>query len=234
MNLAAKANLAITDNLLTTTHSVKWRLDFARPVDVEVVKRCIEIATHAPSRGNREQWHFIIITDPAKRAAMGDLYREGQASFRVKRPRDIVYINQRSNAAYTFPEGSQRDIQRRAMSASSDYLVEHWQDAPVNIICCSERETIHDLTMDTSFYRASLYGSILPSVWSIMLALRVRGLGSCYTTAHLAVEGKVAALLGIPDNIVQAAYLPVAHFKGKDFKVAKRRPLEEVTHWNAW
>ena len=233
MNLATKANLAITDHLLTTTHSVKWRLDFARPVDPAVIKECIEIATHAPSRGNREQWHFIIITDPAKRAAMGDLYRKGQASFRVNRPPDIVYINNR-NAAYTFPEGSQREIQRKAGIAPDDNLKAHWQDAPVNIICCSERETIYDLTADTSFYRASLYGSILPSAWSIMLALRARGLGSAYTTAHLAVEKEVAALLGIPDNIVQAAFFSVAYFKGKDFKVAKRRPLEEVTHWNAW
>jgi nitroreductase len=82
--------------------------------------------------------------------------------------------------------------------------------------------------------QASLYGSIFPAVWSFMLALRARGLGSVLTTLHLAYEHEAAQLLGIPDNITQVALAPVAYFTGTDFKPAQRRPVREITYWNGW
>ncbi len=66
-----------------------------------------------------------------------------------------------------------------------------------------------------------LYGSILPAAWSMMLALRSRGLGSAWTTLHLMYEEEAAAVLGIPSNIAQCALLPVAYYTGTDFKPAK-------------
>jgi nitroreductase len=82
--------------------------------------------------------------------------------------------------------------------------------------------------------QASLYGSILPATWSLMLALRARGLGSAYTTLHLRYEKEIAALLDIPGAFTQAALLPVAYFSGEDFKPAKRIPAAELTYWNTW
>ena len=82
-----------------------------------------------------------------------------------------------------------------------------------------------------------MYGSILPAAWSLMLALRARGLGSCWTTLHLRFERAVAELLGVPDDVTQAALLPVAYFTGEPlvtFKPAKRLPAAEQTHWNGW
>jgi nitroreductase len=71
-------------------------------------------------------------------------------------------------------------------------------------------------------------------VWSFQLALRSRGLGSCFTTLHLAYEHDAAELLGIPDTVTQAALIPVAYTKGDQFKPATRRPVEEITYWNRW
>ena len=79
-----------------------------------------------------------------------------------------------------------------------------------------------------------VYGSILPAAWSLMLALRARGLGSAWTTLHLRYEKESAALLGIPDGIAQAALLPVAYYTGDDFKPAKRAPARQRTYWNGW
>jgi nitroreductase len=81
---------------------------------------------------------------------------------------------------------------------------------------------------------AGFYGSILPAVWSFMLALRSRGLGTAYTTLHLQHEREAAELLGIPDTVTQVALLPVAHVTGGGFRPADRKPVEAVTYWNGW
>ena len=71
------------------------------------------------------------------------------------------------------------------------------------------------------------YGSILPAVWNFQLALRSRGLGSVFTTLHLAYEREAGELLGIPETVTQAALIPVAYTVGTDFKPAARRPIEQ-------
>ena len=81
---------------------------------------------------------------------------------------------------------------------------------------------------------AGLIGSIMPVVWSFQLALRSRGLGSTLTTIHLQHADEAAALLGLPEGLMQTALLPVAYTKGLDFKPAKRPPVEDIVHWDAW
>jgi nitroreductase len=82
--------------------------------------------------------------------------------------------------------------------------------------------------------QASIYGSILPAAWSLMLALRSRGLGSAWTTLHLMFEQEAAQLLGVPAHVTQTALLPVAWFTGADFKPAKRMPAADRIYWNGW
>lgn len=114
--------------------------------------------------------------------------------------------------------------------ASYFYLAEHLHDVPVHIIPCIEGR----LVGAELFPQATGYGGILPTTWSLMLALRARGLGSAWTTIHLIYAQEAAALLGIPDHITQAALLPVAYYTGDDFKLAKRVPARERTYWNGW
>ena len=114
---------------------------------------------------------------------------------------------------------------------SSEYLAEHLADVPVHVIpCLLGRLPERPATVDA----AGFYGSILPAVWSFMLALRSRGLGSVFTTLHLAYEREAGELLGIPDTVTQVALIPVAYTVGTDFKPAKRRPVEEITYANTW
>jgi nitroreductase len=81
---------------------------------------------------------------------------------------------------------------------------------------------------------ASAWASIIPAGWSFLLALRSRGLGSVWTTMHLAKEREVAELLGIPDTATQAALFPVAYTIGTDFRPAARPPAETITFWDSW
>ena len=225
----ALMDLETVDHVLMTTRSVKKRLDFTRPIEPEVIQHCIEIALQSPTGVNSQGWYFMVVTDPEKRLALAEVYRKAM--------RDYGEFQNQQPPQY--PTDSLRAGQWQSMLDASMYLNERIHEAPVHIIPCintqvKEYPLLFQSPTPSSFYHASLYGSILPAAWSIMLALRARGLGSAWTTVHLVYEKEAAEILGIPDNILQAALLPVAYFTGDDFRPAKRLPVEEVTYWNGW
>lgn len=208
-------DLTTTDHLLTTTRSVRKRLDLTRPVDPEVVLRCLEIAVQAPTGANLARYHFVVVTDPEKRATLAELY--GRCIHET-------YLPWRRQQTAPFPDVEERFYE------STMHLVEHLHEVPVHVIPCVEGR-FEDRPL---FFQASRYGCILPAVWSFMLALRARGLASCWTTAHLLYEKEAAALLGIPADMTQAALIPVAHALGTQFTHARRVPAAERTYWDAW
>lgn len=220
MNLSTPDHLAVVDHLLTTTRSVRKRLNFDRPVPPELIRECLDIAIQAPSGSNRQPWHFLVITDPEKRQAIGEHYRRSFEIYNGERTR--------SGSVDRLPDTAQAQMRRVIDSAS--YLAENMGRAPALILPCIEGTAAGASVAG----QAGLWGSILPAAWSLMLALRARGLGSAWTTLHLRYADEVAALLDIPDGIVQAALLPVAWFKGDDFKPAARIPAAQRTYWNGW
>jgi nitroreductase len=225
MNLSTPDNLSIVDHLLTTTRSVRRRLDFARPVESEVIERCLEIAMQAPTASNSQNWHFLVIRDSVKRAAIAGWYRK---SYSVYIGKSVLTILGPSQGGKRLPHAGLGQMAR--VARSSTYLAQHLHEVPVFIIPCFEGRAEHE-PLST---QAARYGSILPAAWSLMLALRARGLGAAWTTLHLNYEKEVAQILGIPENITQVALLPVAYFKGEDFKSAKRLPASDFIHWEGW
>ena len=213
-------DLSVVDRLLTTTRSVRKRLDLTRPVPPEVIRTCLDIAIQAPSGSNAQGWHFVVVTDAEKRAAIGEYYHR---SFRD-------YLRDQKSPQERFGEDDPRVERAKRVTSSALYLARHMHEVPVLIIPCinGRAESI------SASGRAGLYGSILPATWSLMLALRARGLGAAWTTLHLVYEAEVAQVLGIPDYVTQAALLPVAYFTGEDFRPASRIPAREVTYWDAW
>lgn len=204
------------DELLSTTRAVRKRLDLERPVEREVLEECIRLAQQAPSGVNKQDWHFVVVTDPAKRAALGELYRRF----------GVQYLKGGAPAG-----DDPRAGEKARMRSSAEYLVDVIQDVPVHVVPCVERRVEGMPFMA----QASTWGSILPAVWSFMLAARSRGLGTCWTTFHLAYEEEAAAILGIPyATVMQTALIPVAYTKGTDFQPGPRLPLEDAVHWDAW
>ena len=218
MNLATPDNLAVLDHLLTTTRSVRKRLDLTRTVEREVIEQCLEIAAQAPSGSNRQGWHFVVVTAYEKKRRIAELYRQAWYGYNATR----------SAAAAPAQTAQERQMQR--VISSARYLADHLQDVPVLVIPCIEGRPQDP----EPAAQAGVYGSILPAAWSFMMALRARGLGSAWTTLHLQHEREIAELLGIPDDIAQAALLPVAYFKGDDFRPARRKPMRDRTYWNSW
>ena len=220
-------DLTTVDHLLTTTRSVRKRLDLDRPVEPEVIERCLEIALQAPTGSNLQGWHFIVVTDGQKRAQLAELYHKGRNA----------YYEVQSKHPPQFGEDDLRMKQRPRVIQSSAYLGENLHRVPMIIIPCIESEMaevphLEQIQSYNSLFAATLYGSILPATWSLMLALRSRGLGSSLTTLHLMYEKEAAQVLGLPGHVTQAGLLPVAYYTGTDFKPAERRPAREVTHWD--
>jgi len=209
-------DLTTVDHLLTTTRSVRKRLDFARPVERSVIERAIEIAVQAPTGSNLQGWHFLVVTDPTKRAGLAELYRRAWE----------VYANMQQ----PMDETDSRAKQMPRIIDSAAYLKDRLHEIPAMIIPCIEGR----FENAPQFAQASMYGSILPAAWSLMLALRARGVGSAWTSLHLMHEAEAAKLLGIPDSITQAALITVAYYTGSDFKPAKRIPARQRTYWNSW
>ncbi len=213
-------DLPSIDHLLTTTHSVRKRLDLERPVEPSVIQACLQLAIHAPTGSNRQSYHFVVVTDPDKRAAIAGYYRQSWT--------DYVAVQDREVAAAGVEGKRLATIQR--VRGSAQYLADNMHRVPVLIIPCYQGRAEND----GPAAQAGLYGSIVPAAWSLILALRSRGLGASWTTLHLVYEREVAAVLGIPAQVTQAALLPVAYFTGEDFKPTERIPARARTYWDTW
>ena len=210
-------NLSV-DEVLTTTRSVRKRLDFEKPVPREVVLECLDLALQAPTGSNSQGWQFVFVDDEAKKKALADIYRVAATPY-LDLPK---------------PEyGDIRDERTPLVVDSAKYLNDHLHEVPVMMIPCLEGRP-DGVPAGAS---AGFWGSLLPAVWSFMLALRSKGLGSAWTTLHLAGDGEkqAAEILGIPfDKYSQGGLFPIAYTKGTDFRRAKRLPAEQFAHWNTW
>ncbi len=205
-------DIASVDELLTTTRAVRQRLDVTRPVRREVILDCVRLAMQAPTASNAQDWRWLVITDADKRAAIAEMYRSVGGEYLA-------------HAAATEADPQTRRVYRSALA-----LTETLAQVPVHVIPCLQRR----FDESDRLVAASAWASIIPAAWSFLLALRSRGLGSVWTTMHLAKAQQVAELLEIPATVTQAALFPVAYTIGTDFRPASRPPPQTVTFWNTW
>ena len=205
-----------TDRLLSTTRSVRRRLDFDRLVDPEVLQDCVRLAAYAPNASNAQDWRWLIVTDPEPRAAIAQLYREG-----IVPPMQDLLDRRRA-------DGDAAGVRH---SEAVLYLAERFHEVPALVIPCIRGQLDPELDLA---WTASLFGSILPAVWSFQLALHSRGLASTFTTAHLLAAEEVAEMLGIPDGYLQTCLIPVAYLRGDDLKPPARNNPDDIIAWNTW
>lgn len=201
------------DELLTTTRSVRKRLDLDRPVERSAVEECLQLALQAPSGSNRQAWHWVFVDDTETKARLGEIYLD---CFTQAYGPDVV------------PEMTD---QEKRMWMSARYLADTFPKVPVILIACQWGRTDSAGVAEQAGY----WGSLLPAVWSFMLALRSRGMGSAWTTLHLNRERDAAEVLGIPyERCAQGGMFPVAYTTGTDFKPGPRKESDRIIHWNRW
>jgi nitroreductase len=207
-------NVTAADALLTTTRSVRRRLELDRPVPRALIEECIDVAMQAPMGGNVVRCRWMVVDDPGLRRKIADHYRAAYRTYRVT-------AQQRSADA---------GVDNSRNLASADHLSNVLDRVTVHLIPCH----IASPAGSDPFALSTFYGSVMPAIWSLMLALRSRGLGSSLTTLHLQDASEISSLLGIPNTATQIALLPIGWYTGTDFRHAKRPPAQHVTYWNAW
>lgn len=205
-------DLEHTDRLLLTTKQVRKRLDMTRPVPREILLDCIDLASRAPMGGNHQRNKWMIVEDPELKMEIANHYR--------------------THAEPYLKESSEVKVDARGerVASSAMYLSDHLHEVPAMVIPL-RLDRPEDLGHSS---RSAWYGSVLPGVWSFQMALRSRGLGSCWTTLHLDSEAEVGELLGIPNTVTQVALLPVGYYTGDSFSVTPRRPAAEITFIDRW
>ena len=210
------------DEMLSTTRSVRRRLDMERDVPMEVLDECLDLALQAPTGSLRQDWHFVVTNDRAQCRAVGEVYKR-------------VWLGMISDAYLEKAAGAETDETARSdwlnMMGSARHLAEHFPEIPAILVPCIEGR----LDGAPAMTQALKWGSVIQAAWSFMLAGRMRGLGTCWTTVHLAEEEEVADILGIPhETMQQVALIPVAYTIGTDFKPGRRKPSDSFIHRNGW
>lgn len=207
------------DEVLSTTRAVRNRLDLTKPVPRHLIEECVDLAVQAPTGRNRQRWHFLVVTEQARRAAVADIFRR---SYCVGGGPLTEADERRRNAHPRSRELADQGFER---------LRDNAHRIPAYVIPAVEGRTDHASAHEQSM----TWGSILPAVWSFMLAARERGLGTVWTTAHGPLERELSNVLGVPyDDVMLAALIPLAFTIGTDFRPARRVGRDEVTHWNKW
>lgn len=216
-------DIAETDRLLTTTKSVRRRLDLERPVDRALVQECIRLASYAPNASNAQEWRWVVVDDPEIRRRAGEQYRT------------VIVPLVSTMLANKEARGDEAGAR---ISRSILYLADHMGEVPVLVFPCydlaaaAERYgTLIGPDRAPTAMRSDQYASIYPAVWSFQLALRSRGLGSVLTTAHQEDQAAMAEILGIPPTWDQTCLIPVAHTTGDDFTPSPRGPVEDAIEW---
>jgi len=198
-------------DVVTTQRAMRRLKPDAIPDDI--MRRIMDAAICAPSGGNRQNWSFVVVRDPAKRARLGELYREAWGELMK-----VPYYASASKEPASSPAGR--------MLASARHLGEHLGEAPVIVLACVALDPGVKASLTTG-------ASIYPAVQNIMLAARALGIGSCITTIHRFRDAQVKELLAIPAEVETAALIPLGYPLGK-FGRPPRLPLSEVAFADRW
>lgn len=204
-------DLTQIDTVLGTTRAVRKRLDLERHVPEQVLWDCIDLAEQAPTGGDLASRRWLVIRDPKVKAALAELYRDAGGSM-IMGAADKV-------------RGSGHP--REGVLTSGGYLAEVFERVPVYVLVTIWGS--HDGSGNPG-----LFDSVVQAAWSFCLAARARGLGTAWTTMHLARKAEVAELLRLPEGVTQIVLLPVAYTIGTDFARAPRRPASEITFLDRW
>ena len=167
----------------------------------DVLDRILDNARFAPSGGNRQGWHVIVVRDLAKRAALGPLIEPTYKRY-------LAEVKAGANPWNTIAPAmvSQADVDAVAIPPG---FIDRLIHAPVLLLVTVDLAVV--ASMDQHLPRIGVISgaSIYPLVWNILLAARNEGLGGTLTTFLAAEEAKAKALFGIPDNHALAAMLPI-------------------------
>ena len=190
------------------------------PVDDAVLARIFEHARFAPSGGNRQGWHVIVVRDQATKDAFAELAKPPAKRYGAQ------------VAAGEFPWNTvvptKLTAEQIAATDPPRGLSEPYRRAPVVIVVCVDLRVV--ASVDSQLERVGVISgaSIYPFTWNILLGLRAEGLGGTLTTMPIAQEPELRALLGVPEGVAVAALIPTGH-PARSLSKLRRKPVAEFT-----
>jgi nitroreductase len=206
---------------IRTTRAIRRFTD--EPVTDDELWAILDAAQSAPSGGNVQPWQFLVLTEPATKAAAADVYARAYDRY------------ERAALASLPPFRSPEDEASFMRSVrASRHLAEHLAEAPA-IVCVLKPAgldlTLHDDEgpLDIGHVCASVY----PVVQNLLVAARSLGIGGTLTTVARVLHDELRAALGFPEHQELAALVPLGRPTGS-FSAPRRRPIGAVTHWNRW
>jgi nitroreductase len=202
----------VYEALYTTRMMRRMRPD---PIPLESQCRILDAAIRAPSGGNTQRWHFLVVDDPMLKAKIADLYRAG-------REREYADIGAGCLGIAPHEDARHRAETLRRIKDSGDSFIEHFTDIPLLVFV----------------FAVDDHGgaNIYPAIWSALLAARAEGIGGVLTTVLRYEERAVCELLGVPgeDGWRMTAMVAFGYPRRSWGVAANRRPVHEVSSRNAW
>lgn len=179
------------------------------PIPEEIIRKVIYAATRAPSPGNSQGWDFVVVRDPALKAQIAEAIGAPFGQMRAVMP-------------------ALDDPEVKLMTEGADHLVSSLGQVPVLIFVCGAPCYPPQAPME-QFVWPTLY----PATQNLLVAARSLGLGTTLTTFHMLAQAQIRSLLGIPDDVRIAATVPMG-WPERPFGTVKRKPVDEVVHWDRW
>jgi nitroreductase len=202
-------------DVLDALHSTPSRRFLStEPIPDEIVTAILDAAVRGPSGGNQQQWGWVVVTDADVKHRIAEWYREGWQKAYGARRDDIL------NAP------DQRDGMSHRTFLAAEHLATHLEEAPVWIFPV--------LRKAAQSKNPRLGSSIYGAVQQLILAARAYGIGATLTTLYMGHEDDVRELLGLPDDALTMALLPLGYPARGRWSQPTRMPLEQVVHWNRW
>lgn len=201
-------------DVMRTTGAVREYTGDALPD--KVLERILDNARFAPSGGNRQGNHVIVVRDPQMREDLIDCTIPG-----AKR-----YIAQLRNGEGPWNPARPCGVDAETIAAVEVPRQSPLRTAEVVLVVCVDLNVV--AAFDQHLDRIGLIAgaSVYPFAWNILLAARNEGFGGVLTTAAVAEEPRVKELLGIPDGYAVAALLPIGR-PVKQVRKLTRKPVAE-------
>jgi nitroreductase len=211
-------------NALRTTGSVRSFGDESIPD--AVLYDILDDARFAPSGGNRQAWHVIVVKDAIRRRALRDLYLDGWHDYIAHVLAGLIPFSPLASEEDRAIAASKRDA---AIAVSKpDGFPETLEHVPVMLVICADLSALAATDRDLGRYQIAGGASIYPFVWSILLAARDRGLGGVMTTIATRHESGVRDVLDMPDDQIVASIVALGRPTSQMSKL-KRHAVEEFT-----
>jgi len=204
--------LELYEALYTTRSMRRLKPD---PIPDDVQARILDATIRAPSGGNTQRWHFVLVDDPGLRNQLGPIYRDC-----VDRLWSSPSYKQRIEAAKSDPDNPANSGDLR-LFRSAQYLADTFEQVPLLFFAFAKSDPSG--------------GSIFPAIWSAMLAARAEGIGSTLTTILGFRKDDVFRLLRVPadQGWEMAACVTMGYPTGR-WGVAPRNPVDQIAGRNGW